>query len=258
MEKPHYVIQFSAAQCMFEIRVNDIIVVTLNLEEQAMTIIPFNYAITDLGKQIITVRILPVFGEIHLRNTAEFYYDVLLYDVSNGFKLKENLGGYKAPKVDNSKPKTVLTNTYSIDATVPFKLNDSWKEGQDLKEVKDLYEKLRKTYSNIANIIESRNFDGLLKLMELKENNIQKALYLAKEDRNARMNSLIIDIKGGFNKIQIPNDCIIVYSSYNKIASLKRANGEPALSLMNLEINEELMLDLDFYLPKNSSQFQII
>ncbi|WP_165750322.1 hypothetical protein, partial [Cellulophaga sp. Z1A5H] len=174
MEKPHYVIQFSAAQCMFEIRVNDIIVVTLNLEEQAMTIIPFNYAISEIGKQIITVRILPVFGEIHLRDTAEFYYDVLLYDVSNGFKLIENLGGYKAPKMDNSKPKTVLTNTYSIDATVPFKLNDAWKEAQDLKEIKDLYEKLRKTYNNIANIIESRNFDKLLKLMEIKENNIQK------------------------------------------------------------------------------------
>ena len=32
IEKPHYVVQFSAVQCMFDIRVNDISVITMNMD----------------------------------------------------------------------------------------------------------------------------------------------------------------------------------------------------------------------------------
>ena len=165
---------------------------------------------------------------------------------------------YKAPSVKEDKPTTIFTNTFTFSAKVPFKINPIWTEGQELKDVKDLEKKLRYAYLDIARLIEDRNFDTLISKMRTKESNIAASLYLTDADTNARMNSLVMDINEGFNYIDISKETAVVYSAYGKIASLKRFNGEPALSLMNRELKEELMLDLDFYLPKDSNKFQII
>ena len=73
---------------MFEIRVNDIPVITLNVEGQAMTNVPLNYAIIENGEQQVSVKVLPLSGDTKLTVGAAFYYNILCYDVSDGFVLK--------------------------------------------------------------------------------------------------------------------------------------------------------------------------
>lgn len=74
MVQPYYTIDFSAAACMFEIRVNDYPVLTLNIEGQVAINIPINFAILDKGKQTISAVVLPILGETILNPNAALHF----------------------------------------------------------------------------------------------------------------------------------------------------------------------------------------
>lgn len=59
-------IDFSASACLFEIRINDYPVIHMNVEGQAASIVPINYAILKSGIQTVSVAILPNIGDPEL------------------------------------------------------------------------------------------------------------------------------------------------------------------------------------------------
>lgn len=55
-----------------------------------------------------------------------------------------------------------------------------------------------------------------------------------------------------------PQDTILRFYGYGKLATFKKLNGEPAFYLYNKETQEELMIDQMFYIPKGKMELEII
>ncbi len=259
IKEPYYMINFSAAACLFEIRVNDIPVTTLDTKGQIATRIPINYAISESGKQEVSIKILPISGTSKLSEAAALSYTIELYDVNgNNFNFKNQYKGYQSPKIDKEKIIPILTHKTTFEAKIPYQLKDHWKEGQNLKDIDNLNVKIRNTYLRLGKLISNGNYDLLAKKMENREYNMATAMYLSSKEAKARIASLINDLKNGYNFMMLDEKAVPVVSAYGKKVALKKPNGEPALSFGNKEKNEQIMLDIEYYLPKNTSDFEII
>lgn len=257
MKEPYYMIDFNAAACLFEIRVNDQPVLTMNLEGQASTRVPVNYAIHQNGKQEVSIKILPLLGKTNLSPKAELSYTVKLYNTVNGFELINEYNGFESEEIED-KVIPMISNSTFFDAEVPYKLRDYWIEGIDIKKIKDYDEKLRNAYRKIINIIKEENYDAFAKKIADREYNMSTSMYLSTKEANSRIRSIINDFKNGYDHVIFEEDSVTIISAYGKKAALKKSNGEPALAFGNKEKQEQLMLDIEFYFNKETNAFEII
>ncbi|HMG08451.1 MAG TPA: hypothetical protein VK609_08065, partial [Mucilaginibacter sp.] len=158
MAQPYYQVDFSASACLFEIRVNDVLVFTLNVEGQTSTLIPINSAILQSGKQQINIRVLPLAGQHTVSSKAEFKYDIKVFDVTNDFQFKEQLPGYQFPPVNTSTPHPVFVHESSFNAEVPYTIQ-AYQNGTDLKLVKDFNAKVKAAYQHVADVIDKKDYE---------------------------------------------------------------------------------------------------
>lgn len=258
MKQPYYILKFSGYACMFEIRVNDIIVMTLNLDGQAATNIPINYAISKSGTQEITVKVLPSYGDNKFRQGAEFKYDILLYDVTNGFNFLEEFSGYKTPEIDDNTIIPAFINKKTFEAKIPYNLKTLWTEGENISDIEDLTIKLRNAYEKIGTLVLNKNYEAFKKEIADREFNIATSMYLNQKEAKARLNGLIFDLENGFNEVELDKAAIVITSAYDKKATLKTLQGLPALNFLNPETKEEIKLDIEFYFNKTTNQFEVI
>jgi hypothetical protein len=257
MTQPYYTIDFSASACMFEIRVNDYPVINMNIEGQIATNIPINFAILESGAQTISVTILPMLGETQLHPKTDLHFNIKLFDVTTDFVFQNQFGEYQSEPIDEKKKLPILKYNSIFQAEVPYKL-EAWQNGINLKDVKNLREKVDKTYQYLSQLIQIGNFEEYKRIISKRENNMATSMYLSKEESERRMNGLIEDFKSGFKVMPIASDSILQIYGNNKVAVLKKLNGEPAFYLENNETEEELMLDIALYIPNGKDEFEVI
>jgi hypothetical protein len=258
MKQPYYMVQFTAISCLFEIRVNDVPIFTMELKGQTSTRIPANLGIYQSGVQEISVKMLPLKGEAKLSPGARLDYNVVLYDVSNGFEHKETFEEYRSDAVKSDSIVPLYTHKSTFKATVPYTMKSYWLDGKDLNKVKDLDDKLRASYKRIASLVKDKKFDIFKDKIANREYNMAASMYLSANEAEGRIQRLLNDFKNDYDLIEFPENTVTVYSSYGKRVSLKRLNGDPALSFVNTEEREQVMLDLEFYYSKDTQQFEII
>lgn len=254
--KPYYMIDFSASACMFEIRINDYPVITQNIEGQVASMIPINFAILGSGVQTITANILPISGEVELDTAADLRLKVMLFDVSNDFVFQEQYDEFQSEPIGERKlPVMLMAGTFT--AKVPYLLK-AWQDGQDLGNFKDVASKLYTAYNAIASNINTGKYDLFKEKISRRENNMVTSMYLSQTEAQARLAELVTDFRSGFKMMPIPQGSVIQIYANKKVAALKKLNGESALYLTNAETQEELMLDLSFYIPEGKTEFEVI
>lgn len=254
--QPYYVIDFSASACMFEIRINDYPVIVMDVSGQVSSMVPINFAILEKGKQQISARILPVSGRTELAKEVELKFSIKLFDVTQDFVFKDQFGDYQSKSVEDKKlPIINYENTFLAD--VPYRLQ-AWQNGKNLKDVKECREKLEKAYHKLITVLENSKFDIYQKLIEKREKNMTESMYLSKEEADARMKGLIREFASGMKIRPLADDAIMFFYADNRVTALKRPNGDSALSLVNEEKREELMLDVSFFIPEGKDEFEII
>jgi hypothetical protein len=245
--KPYYFFKINAVNCIVEIRINDIVILFLNIEDQASFSLPFNYAILKSGEQKVNAKALPIVGETTLKPGAKLEYSIEKYDVSHGFELEEEFLEYKSPEIKEGQTEFVFLKEDYFNVIIPYQMNIPWINGKKLKDIKNIEEKLREEYVKLGNLVKAKKYELLKEKMKLKEDNIAASMYLRPVDSKARMNSLVIDFENGFDQMDLAKELVIVYSAEGKIASLKRLTGEPALCFYKKKPFEQLFLDFDFY-----------
>ncbi|WP_407277215.1 hypothetical protein R5O20_12205 [Tenacibaculum maritimum] len=253
---PYYMIDFSAAACLFEIRVNDYPVITQNIAGQVSTYIPINYAILESGKQEVSITMLPLIGETSLHPKAYLKYKVMLFDVTNDFVFKEEFTSFQSEQLAKNHLPVVKQTSY-FRATVPYQLN-AWQHGINLTSKKDLKNKLLQSCQEIASVIEKKEYSTFEKMILKREQNMATAMYLNQQESSSRITELIQDLKAGFKMMPIPKESVVRILGFGKVAALKKPNGESALYLFNEKTNQELMLDFAFYIPEGKTNFEII
>ena len=150
-------IDFSASACMFEIRVNDYPVITMNIEGQVSTNIPINFAILAKGEQKITLTILPYFGTSKLHEKASLNFNIRLFDVANDFVFQKQFGEYQSEPIHKTNVIPVLKYASAFIADVPYKLN-AWQKSKNLKDVENAASKLSKIYLEISKLINTGDY----------------------------------------------------------------------------------------------------
>ena len=255
--EPYYTIDFSVAACSFEILINDIPVITMETEGQISTNIPINYAIYDSGEQFIKATIKPISGQESLHPEASLKFNVKLFDVAgNEFKFIKDFPAVELPRIEkNQKP--FLTNSTEFLAEIPYSLT-KWNDGENLNDVDDFKEKLITAYNGLADLLKDEKYSEFVEKIRIREKNMATSMYLSSSESNARINSLIEDAKNGFIVMPFPQDTILRFYGYGKLATFKKLNGEPAFYLYNKETQEELMIDQMFYIPKGKTELEII
>ena len=257
IEKPYYMIDFSASACMFEIRVNDYPVITMNIEGQVSTNIPINFAILSKGEQKITSTILPNIGTSKLHDKASLSFNIRLFDVANEFVFQKQFGEYQSEPIDKKKVIPVVKHASAFLADVPYKLN-AWQKSKNLKDVENIATKLSKVYLDISKLINTGDYDGFSKIIAKREENMATSMYLNNSEAKSRVSELINDFKSGFKVMPIPKNSIMQFYGNGKVTGLKKLNGESALYLFNEKTSEELMLDITFHIPEGKTEFEVI
>ena len=249
-------IDFSASACLFEIRINDYPVIHMNIEGQVSTMIPINFAMLESGVQSISATVLPNIGDTQLHPKSELKFNIKLFDVTNDFVFDKQFGDYQSEAIGEKKL-PVIKYINSFHADVPYKL-DAWQRGKNLKDVDDCRKKLESAYNKINKMIQERQFDVYKQLISKRENNMASSMYLTKEESEKRIGELVQDFNSGFKIQPVSKDAVMFLYANNKVAALKKPNGEPALYLENTETEEELMLDISFYIPEWKEEFEVI
>jgi len=253
--KPYYVIEFSASTCLFEIRVNDVPVIILDLPGQASSMVPVNFAILENGVQTVDAKMLPHPGQTTVDPNASLEYRVKLYDVSYEFVFKEQLKEYVFPKAE--KPLPYSRKLDQFNAQIPYQL-EGWRKGVNLKDVEDAGLKLKRAYDRLALSIRNKQYDQFKNALANRENIMATSMYLSEGESVRRVANLIKDFEDGFEVMPLAPDAVLHYYANGKMAAYRRVNGEPALFLQNLEKKEELSLDLLFYIPEGKTEFEVI
>lgn len=258
IKEPYYTIDFSASACNFEILINDIPVISMEVKGQVATNIPINYAIYKNGTQYIKARIMPLVGEINLDVVATLKYNVRLFDVANNeFNFIEDFPITELPKIEKEQKLPFITNSTEFLAEIPYTLT-KWNDAENLNDIEDIKEKLIASYNYLADLLKNEKYDEFVERIRIREKNMAISMYLSNAESNARINSLINDAKNGFKIMPLPQDTVMKFYGYGKLATFKKLNGEPALFLYNSETQEELMIDQMFYIPKGKTEFEVI
>lgn len=256
--QPYYQIDFSAAYCLFEIRVNDVLVFTMNLEGQTATMVPINSAILQSGKQQIEVKVLPLAGQKVLHPAASFSYNVKVFDAVKDLNFKAQLPGeYAVAKVDPAKKQRSLSSTSNFNAEVPYTIN-AYQAAKDLGAVTGLKDKLNAAYKQLSDLIAKGNLEQIKKLIANRESVSAVTMYLSKEESDDRTEGMLSNLKSGFKLEPIPANAVLKIFGNGKLATLVRPDGSPALKLKNEKENEELSLEFIFYIPAGKTEPEII
>ncbi|QJD96560.1 hypothetical protein HH214_12065 [Mucilaginibacter robiniae] len=255
--QPYYQIDFSAASCQFEASVNDIPVFTLSVAGQASTMVPINPGIFQSGKQKLSIKLLPLPGELSVSPNAEFKYNIKVFDVNHSFTFKEQLPGYEFPPVDASKYYPVLTHESIFMADVPYTIQ-AFQNATDLRTMPDLKEQVRAAYQQVADLIDQAAYDRFKAALANREQIMSTTMYLNKQESDARLQELITDFQSGFKVEALPLDAVVHLYANGKIAALKKPNGESALTLIDKKTGEELTIELSVYLPQGKTTMEVI
>jgi len=253
VNKPFYRIDFKAGACFFDIKINDISVMSMNMERYFSMTIPVNYLIPESGKQRLSVTVLPNTGETVFDENIIFAMTVQLYDdTGDALKHVEDILEYRIP---NDRENMIEYQT-TFDVTVPYQLT-AWQTSTDLNTVDHLREKLESAYQKVGDMIRQKQYDAIINSMREWEKRIATSMYLGKEESDARMGRLIEDFKNGFEPVPLSGtETMHVYAD-GKLACLKTEDGESALRFWNKETEEEMTLDMMFHLKKGDVELSI-
>lgn len=255
--KPYYEIDFSAVMCSFQIKINDVELISLSIDGQTRSDFPVNHLILESGKQTIEVKGLPMSGHTEMHDDSYMRYRVNVYDMSSGdYAFVKQFDEYFTQKPDKNIPFIGHTSTFNAD--VPYKL-DAWQNGINLKDAKfDVKEKLIRKYNEIIRLINGGNYESFMEQYQKREGNNALAMYLSKNQAESRMGGVISDMKDGYRAQPLLDDIYVEYSGYGKLAALKCTDMMSAIRLENPETDEELVLPMTFYIPEGKDEFEII
>jgi hypothetical protein len=261
MKEPYYTIEFSALNCKFEILINDIPIISMISDGQMSPNLPINYGIYNSGKQVLTIKLSSLTGEKLSNKKTNFSFKVKLYDVFNEFNFIKDCIENEIIINDQYKLSSII-NHFDFEAEISFQLIP-FNNSVDLailaeKDKSIIQNKLTNAYNKILNILHKEQFDLFRELMSNRESNMAKSMYLEEVDANARINSLIYDLKNGFKPLVLPLNRMIHIYGYGKLACFRNIDGDPALILFNEKTNEEVFLDLMFRIPLGKEEFEVI
>jgi hypothetical protein len=113
-------------------------------------------------------------------------------------------------------------------------------------------------YKRIETIFNVRNYDQFINLIEQKENNFAKSMYLNDQMKGERIRDMLKVLQESDYKVvpTLPLDIMLVHA-YGKLVTLKKPDGFSAFILRN-SAGQEMHIELKFHLEQGKTALSII
>ncbi|WP_299186695.1 hypothetical protein [uncultured Aquimarina sp.] len=248
-KEPKYFIRQAQGNCVYEILVNDKLMVKEYGIEQYATPIDINTGILKSGIQTVTVRLYPLgdaikdaYGEGETVNTllpkTQMNIQVVKYDAFNidsSLDAEKEVITHNAPTNKDGKFKGAglpyYEYNFTFEAEVPYEL-EGWSKGQDLTEFDkdELKTQVVEYYKRIQKIYETKDKDALARLIYGNYKRIFQAKYWTKQDVKEAWEESLQELDLEFfefgNKSEYKDYDLQFYGN-GKLVALKHPSIEP-------------------------------
>ncbi|WP_445712172.1 hypothetical protein [Flavobacterium sp.] len=187
-EKPYYTAKIQAQACYYEIFINEIPIFSFGAAGGISNEIPLNYEILKSGKQILKVRLVPMFNKLQLDKQIDFSINVGFNNIIG----EKTLGEYMQTLRFDLPQKIKDAELPFFEIELPFEAKVPWDYSSD--------------FNNAQNLKNNPNVNLLI-------DNIVKKLHFAllNKDQNT-FNSLFINT--------IKKQCDVMYSSSKEVKEI--------------------------------------
>lgn len=242
--------------------------------------VPLNHCLLKSGKHIITGKLFPKYGSTKLNDGTFLTLETSVresgtIDMIQLFELKTPEGYYKKSSPDDQEnngngkwiipleglPYYELNGEFEI--KLPFEI-EGWTNSVNLKEEmengKDLKKEVHSVYSQIKQIIESRNTQDFSKLIKQREQLLAKAFYFNQAKQAENLTNFLELIKNpDYELAPLPQNAVISFYGYGKLVTLLNIEQEGVIKLINKkDKNEEVILDFYFHRKKTGDKLEVI
>jgi len=257
IEKPFYKISISASTCFFDVQINNVSLLSMNVKGQLPITVPINYLILESGLQELSVKIMPTLGDAIIDEDANFSLILQLFDSENVFQCIENVEKYEIDKDKLKMGLPVIEHKIRFKAEMPYKLS-AWQNSIDLKTISNVREQIETFYNKIDSLIATKQYDAFIELMSERERNMAISMYLTDGESKSRMDGLIQDFEDGFKLMSLSMDDFLIYYANDRVVKIVKKDLDSAIRFFSKETGEEMALDMLFHIKQDSKELSII
>lgn len=259
--KPFYSVNFNARMCNMKISVNEIPLLSMDVEGQCSTRYPFNNLLLETGFASIRYEVRPMKGELQLRKDAYLSCEVELFDSDSGYEPISKMAFFETPQQNSNDPIIILPYIIHEDAfhvEIPYSLT-GWKHSVKLNPFRNnLGNMVFEKYGDIISMMQNHNFSQYENAFRERENNMAVCFYLSENEKQNRMKEIEHDIVNCTEIVPLTQLDRLEFAADNRLVRLIKDDGESSLRLVNDKTGEETYIELWLHMKQGSNELTII
>lgn len=257
MNKNYYVAKIFVRKALADIRINDIPLLKLDIEDDFSTEIPINYLIESTGYHTLMIQVFPNIGFTLLSKDSDCSVDIFCYDGTGDTLVeKERVCSLRS---SNDNKRIIVPDVQTIQFVAEVSYNICrWGDCEKIKEDLSISSKVATYYQKIWNLLSEKNYEGYLDLIQERERIICKSLMINEENIKTR-NELFFDcLENGFELCPMKGKKTMEFYAGRRIVSVLDVDLRPAIRFKNYDSGEILTLEIFLGIKKRQKEFSII
>ena len=254
----YYIAKIAVRQCLADIRINDVPIFRRVVDGDLTVQSPINYLIESSGQQNLTVQLLPVIGDVGLRQGAMCSVELWRYDGS-GLKIipLEQVGSSEIVVGEGNQIMPYKHDAILFYADVSHRIS-RWGDCVALENNRQTANAAGEFFEMIGKLLANREYDRYTQLISKRENDICTALSL-NEKETRRRNEMLFGLLGkGLEWQPMRGSLRLMLYANKRVATIVDSDMKSALKFVNETSGEILAIDLLIGKKKGSDIFCIV
>lgn len=257
MNSNYYIAKVFAKFCIVDLRINDIPLMRQVIHGDIYFERPINYLIEKSGEQILTVSVSPLPSADLKDKDCEFNIEIWRYDASsNILSAKENVTTVRYNSKENLTLKIPVIKRTFI-AVVGYEI-PRWSRCDVITAETGIKSMVVSFIAKLTDVLTTRQFERYAQMVDRREHDICRSLYLGDEEVKKRMDMLMNCLENGFELIPINGHKKLQYFGNRRVVSVVGEDMKSAIQFYNRNTEEILTMDLLLGIPTESNELSII
>lgn len=254
--RPFYSVYFNARMCHMKITVNDVPLLSMELEGQCSSRYPCNHLLLESGWATIKYEARPLKGELQLREDAYLNCKVELFDMDSPYEPLSTMAAFETQE-EKVIPYVLHEDTFQVD--VPYQLV-GWTQSMKLNRFKkqQLMPPVQKKYNALITMMSNHDFSQFEDAFKEREDIMGVCYYLPEEEKQDRARSLQEVIMNCSEIVPLAATDRLEFAADNRLVRLIKLDGESALRVRNHETQEETTIDMWLHVKPGNHHLTII
>lgn len=240
----YYIAKIAARQCLADIRINDVPIFRRVVDGDLTVQSPINYLIESSGRQSLTVQLLPVVGDVRLRQGAMCNVELWRYDGS-GPKIipMEQVGSSDVVVGEGDQLVPYKHDKILFYADVSHRIS-RWSDCVVLENNRQTANAAGQFFEMIGEMLANRQYDRYTQLISQRENDICTALSLDEKETRRRNEMLFGLLDKGLEWQPMQGNLRLMLYANKRVVTIVDRDMKSALKFKSKETGETLSLEL--------------